>query len=292
MATASELLCRPSARTVEEFIALSGDDSPLHVDVDYARRSSYDGILVHGVCPLLFLSALGVVLKPGRLAHFRRLSANFSRPIYIDDPLAISADIASINEEGDEIEFHIANRHNGLVVTTGLATLAYHSQQASPSEPIPESLSRPMLTRDRVKGEAVDFDRISRHMAKSFRFSVSQASLRHCYRMIAGAVEGFGTDYGAWIRLCDVPSLLSSALVATFVGQCIPGSYGTCINFDLSFSRPLELGRTYRFTGEVALKSSSTSSVINQVTIDDPNAPAVPVIALGKIHARVKPPKS
>jgi hypothetical protein len=105
-------------------------------------------------------------------------------------------------------------------------------------------------------------------------------------------VDNLPVDYETWRWRCDTASLLATSLVSTFVGQCIPGRYGTCRNVELTFHQPLEKYQPYRFQGRVAYTSPSTSSVISQVTIAHPQAAAGVALVAGKIHAGVLPPKA
>ena len=43
---------------VERFASLSGDYSPLHLDVKYARQSGYDQCVVHGMLMASYFSAI------------------------------------------------------------------------------------------------------------------------------------------------------------------------------------------------------------------------------------------
>jgi FkbH-like protein len=281
-------------KTIEEFITLTGDASPLHTDFDYARRSAYGGILVHGMVPVLFLSALDLVQQPGRRAVFRKISANFNQPIFPGDPLVLSARVHEYIPEVREasIEFQVSHRLTGRELTTGLATFVLEKISNDTSYFTAPGSGGPLMVCDPVKGEALEFDQIERGAEKSFGFQVNQASLRAYHEMLRGSLPDFDSDFDTWRWRCDVASLLTAALISTFVGQCIPGSHGTCRNFDLTFHQPLRQNRPYRFTGKVAFKSPSTSSVISQIAVDEPGVSGGLSLAAGKIHAGVTAPKA
>jgi FkbH-like protein len=289
----SELRCVATAKTVAEFMALTGDHSPLHADEEYARHSSYGRILVHGMCPLLFLSALELVQQPGRRAVFRTLAANFNQPIYPGDPLLLEARVAEyipdLREVG--IEFQIKNRQTGAELTSGLATFVLEKISEDTSILTAPRAGPPLMVAGPLQGESLTLEQIERGAEKSFPFQVADPAVKAYYELLRGAVEDFEVDYETWRWRCDVAGLLATALISTFVGQCIPGSYGTCRNFDLTFHQPLHKNRPYRFGGKVVFKSASTASVINQIVIDDPNGAAGVALVVGKIHAGVNPPQ-
>jgi acyl dehydratase len=61
------------------FASVGHDENPLHLDEEYARRSSFGGRLVHGV-----LGALTVLAAlPPRAGHrLRRVVFEFPRPLF------------------------------------------------------------------------------------------------------------------------------------------------------------------------------------------------------------------
>ncbi len=86
---------RSPSRTVSEahfslFQALSGDNHPIHYDIEYCRARGYPGLLAHGFQVLAFTAA-----GAGSFAHvigdaligFVEQSAKFLKPVYPGDTL-------------------------------------------------------------------------------------------------------------------------------------------------------------------------------------------------------------
>jgi acyl dehydratase len=86
---------RSPSRTVTEahfalFQALSGDNHPIHYDIEYCRARGYPGLLAHGFQVLAFTAA-----GAGSFAHaigdaligFTEQSAKFLKPVYPGDTL-------------------------------------------------------------------------------------------------------------------------------------------------------------------------------------------------------------
>src|ERR1043166_3166541 len=95
---------RSPSRTVTDahfsaFQALSGDNPPIHYDVEYCRARGYPGMLAHGLQVLCFTAA-----GAGSFAHaigdaligFLELSAKFHKPVYPGDTLYPPLHIAEI----------------------------------------------------------------------------------------------------------------------------------------------------------------------------------------------------
>lgn len=288
---AAELTLAIGRETMRQFIALTGDSSALHADAGFARRTRYGGLLVHGMCPMLFLSLLDLVQQPGRRAMFRQLKANFNQPIFPDDPLLLRARITEYIGEvrAVEIEFQIRHRGSGQDLTNGLAAYVLEKTDQDTTFLATPQGGTPALVNEPLESRPLTLEQISRGMEAGFTFVITDASLLAAYHLLASAMESMPVDYETWRWRCDTASLLATSLVSTFVGQCIPGRYGTCRNVELTFHQPLEKYQPYRFQGKVAYTSASTASVISQVAVAHPQAAAGVAWVAGKIHAGVLP---
>lgn len=68
----------------------SGDDVPLHVDVDAARRAGFPGLILHGMCTYaMCASAIARVVAGGNHARLASLSVVFARPVLVGQPLRV-----------------------------------------------------------------------------------------------------------------------------------------------------------------------------------------------------------
>src|SRR4051794_20503043 len=86
---------RSPSRTVSEahfavFQALSGDNHPIHYDVEFCRARGYPGLLAHGFLVLAFTAA-GAGSFPhaigDSLIGFVEQSAKFLKAVYLGDTL-------------------------------------------------------------------------------------------------------------------------------------------------------------------------------------------------------------
>src|SRR5580704_2829363 len=108
-----ELFRHPS-RTVTEahfsaFQMLSGDNHPIHYDIEYCRAHGHRGLLAHGLQVLAFAAA-GAGSFPhvigGALIGFIEQSAKFHKPVYVGDTLYPMLEISAL----------IPQRTTGVVV--------------------------------------------------------------------------------------------------------------------------------------------------------------------------------
>lgn len=114
-----ELFPLPS-RTVTDaqfaaFQALSGDNHPIHYDVEYCRAQGHPGLLAHGLQVLCF-TASGAGLFPHvlgeKLVGFLDQSSRFLKPVYSGDTLYPVLEISEL----------LPQRTTGVVVVKATVT--------------------------------------------------------------------------------------------------------------------------------------------------------------------------
>lgn len=92
---------------VENFIKLSGDINPLHVDDEYARSKGFDGKIVHGA--LLFSKAsyfVGMEI-PGEGGIYVAQDLKFHRPVYVNERCSVRGTVIHKTEATKTIEIKI-----------------------------------------------------------------------------------------------------------------------------------------------------------------------------------------
>jgi 3-oxoacyl-[acyl-carrier protein] reductase len=78
---------------VDKFVDLSGDDNKLHVDKDFALRTSFKRPVVHGMVGASFISTIIGTKIPGDGALWYSQNFDFLLPIRVGDTLTITATI-------------------------------------------------------------------------------------------------------------------------------------------------------------------------------------------------------
>jgi len=84
-------------KMVDDFAALSGDYSSLHMDDKFAKGRSFIGRVVHGVLLTSLLSRLVGMHFPGENAVIQSMNSRFVTPGYIGDRLRVTAEIDQIS---------------------------------------------------------------------------------------------------------------------------------------------------------------------------------------------------
>lgn len=102
------------ASKMEQFLAVSEDVNPLHLDRDYAQEKGFKSRVVYGLLTSSFYSTLVGVHLPGKYCILQGIDIQFSKPVYIDDELKITGKVSYINEAYKQIEIKaiITNQDN------------------------------------------------------------------------------------------------------------------------------------------------------------------------------------
>jgi len=115
---------RISEKDVRAFVDLTGDTNPLHIDEGFAKRTSFQERVVHGMLGASFISTVIGTQLPGPGALWLSQSFQFLRPVRIDDELTISCTVTEkhIGERILDVDTHITN-HLGQQVLSGVGRI-------------------------------------------------------------------------------------------------------------------------------------------------------------------------
>ncbi len=146
-----------------------------------------------------------------------------------------------------------------------------------------------MVTEPLVEQD-LQFEQISKGDEKSFQFLISENHAHLLYEILReGLLSDCQFDLSNWLANCNTSNLLSTLLFTTFVGMCIPGKHVTFMDFSATYHRPIRWHKKYLFAGKVGFKSQSTFTLVENISIYDPESKRE-VYATGKINAKVNEP--
>lgn len=105
---------------VDNFAALSGDYSPLHIDADYAAGTEFGNRVVPGILLASLFSNLVGMQIPGRKALYLGQDLSFRRPVVIGERVTATARVTSINPALGVIQLSMSiTKSDGSIAVTG-----------------------------------------------------------------------------------------------------------------------------------------------------------------------------
>jgi 3-oxoacyl-[acyl-carrier protein] reductase len=118
----AELRHTITASDIEKFVDLTGDDNRLHVDADYASKTSFKKPVAHGMLGASFISTLIGTKLPGDGALWFSQSLEFLMPVRVGDEITVTAKVLKKvdRERVIELQTDIFNG-NRQKVTSGIA---------------------------------------------------------------------------------------------------------------------------------------------------------------------------
>ena len=106
---------------MEHFYAITGDNSPIHMDAGYAARRGYPGRVVYGMLGASFFSTLAGVYLPGEHCLLHSVECKFAKPVFIGDTLTVTGRVEEVNETFMEITIKATiTNQDGKKVTRGV----------------------------------------------------------------------------------------------------------------------------------------------------------------------------
>jgi len=84
---------------VNRFADISGDFNPLHMDEDYAKKTTYGKRVVHGMLLSSLFSRLVGMHLPGDRALYLQQSLKFKNPAFIGDTVTVKGSVTSISKD-------------------------------------------------------------------------------------------------------------------------------------------------------------------------------------------------
>ena len=106
---------------VREFAKITGDNNPLHLDDEFAKKSIFGKRIVHG---MLVVSLISKVLGhdfPGAGTVYVSQSVRFRKPVYVNDTVKIRVEVKDKNSEKNRIFLSTTVLDNEKKVITGEA---------------------------------------------------------------------------------------------------------------------------------------------------------------------------
>ena len=103
---------------MDNFLAISNDNNPLHIDSEFAKQQGYEDRVVYGLLTTSFLSKLVGVLLPGKYCLLQGIDVKYLRPVYLNDELSIEGEVVELHESVKRVTIKVVvtNKDNKKVL--------------------------------------------------------------------------------------------------------------------------------------------------------------------------------
>ncbi len=118
-----------TVKAVDEFVALSGDDAPLHTDRHYAKEHGFADVLVHGALVGAYISRFVGTTLPGHGSVLQRMDVKFRSPCYAPADLLIEGEICQVSEATGSVAVQIHVHTGGSLIASARTTHTILSQR-------------------------------------------------------------------------------------------------------------------------------------------------------------------
>ena len=107
---------------MQQFCNISGDNNPLHTDLNYAKTKGYNEVVVYGLLTTSALSTLAGVYLPGKYSLIHSVEISYARPIFVSSsPLKVRGEVIEKDDRFSRITVKVSIfDKNGVKVCRGV----------------------------------------------------------------------------------------------------------------------------------------------------------------------------
>ena len=120
-------------KDIDKFVELTGDDNKIHIDKDYAQKTSFKKPVAHGMLSVSFISTIIGTKIPGDGALWYSQTLEFLQPVRVGDTITVKAEVIAKIERLNAIELQtdIYNQNQQKVIK-GTARIKIIEQEEEP----------------------------------------------------------------------------------------------------------------------------------------------------------------
>jgi len=108
---------------MQSFVEISGDTSPVHTDVNYAKSRGFDGVVVYGGILVAQISRMVGMYLPGYYSLSRGLNIYFGHPLLVGQTAELEARVTHISKATSSIELKFKITSQAKTLAKGSASV-------------------------------------------------------------------------------------------------------------------------------------------------------------------------
>lgn len=105
-----------SQEQVDKFIELTGDNNPIHFDIDFANRTIFKKPIIHGFLSASIFSKILGISMPGYGTIYLKQELNFKLPMYVEIKYKCVIEISEISGSKFTLNTKIYNDKNEITI--------------------------------------------------------------------------------------------------------------------------------------------------------------------------------
>jgi len=82
---------------MQEFLDITSDVNPLHVNEQYAKENGFDNRVVYGMLTASMISTLGGCYLPGKYCLIQGVDIRFAKPVFVGDILEVLGEVSKVD---------------------------------------------------------------------------------------------------------------------------------------------------------------------------------------------------
>lgn len=109
---------------VKAFATLTGDNNPIHIDEEFAKKTVFRKRVVHGALQNSLISAILATKMPGPGSIYCSQDSTFTSALFIDDTITVEVEVIEKLQATKQAKVRtICKNQNGDITLNGIAVL-------------------------------------------------------------------------------------------------------------------------------------------------------------------------
>ena len=116
-------------KDIDNFAKLTGDNNPVHTNLDFAKKTIFKQKVAHGFLSASLISTLIATKLPGPGSIYLSQNLKFLAPVFIDDLVIVKVTVKEIDHEKKKVKLQTECFKNEKKIISGEAIVLVNSKK-------------------------------------------------------------------------------------------------------------------------------------------------------------------